>query len=74
MQATLVTDYGALNYIDIGRDSSVGIANHYGWTARESNPGEGRGSSHPSRSVLGPSQPFVQWVQCLFPEGKTAGT
>ena len=33
----------------------------------------GRDFAHPSRPVVGPTQPPVQWVTCLFPAGKAAG-
>jgi hypothetical protein len=48
------------------------------WTIRWPNSarwggGEGEDLPHPSRSVLGPTQPPRQWVSGLFPGGKAAG-
>ena len=53
------------------RDSSVGIAIRYGLDG----PGfESRwGENFRTRSVLGPTQPPIQWVPALFPGGKAAG-
>ena len=59
-----------LAVMKMGRDSSVGIATHYGLDGPgiESRWGEGRGFPHPSTPALGPTQPPVQWVPGL-PQG-----
>jgi hypothetical protein len=47
----------------VGRNSSIGIAT--GWTVRGSNSGGRLDFPHPSRPVLGSTQPSVQWVPGL---------
>jgi hypothetical protein len=42
------------------------------WMVRGSNPGEGRDFPRMSLPTLGPTQPPVQRVPGLFPEGKAA--
>jgi len=72
-----ITRSGALKYIYIyiyvcvcvcvcvcGPGSSVGIATDYALDATGSNP-VGDEIFHPSRPVLGPTQPPVQRVPCL---------
>jgi hypothetical protein len=56
-----------------GRDSSVGIATRYGLDGPGIESRWGRDFPHPSRPALGPTQPPIQWVPGLFPEGKAAG-
>jgi hypothetical protein len=55
----------------VGRDSSVGIATRYGLDGLGIESRWGRDFPQPSRPALGPTQPPVQWVPCLFPRGKT---
>ena len=57
----------------MGRDSSVGIATRYGLEGPGIESQWGRDFPHPSRPVLGPTQPPVQWVPGFFPEGGAAG-
>jgi hypothetical protein len=56
-----------------GQDSAVVIATRYALV----DPGIefqcGRDFSHPSRPVLWPTRPPVQWVAILFPRVKAAG-
>ena len=56
-----------------GRDSSDGTATVY----RVGGPGIesrwGRGFPHPSRKVLSPTRPPIQWILAVFPEGKATG-
>ena len=52
-----------LSYLyTMGRDSSVGIATHYGLDGPGIESRWGRDFPHPSRPALGPTQPPVQWV------------
>jgi hypothetical protein len=46
----------------IGRNSSAGIATRYGLDGPEIELRWGRNFPHPSRLVLGPTQPPRQWV------------
>ena len=59
-------------YLDMGRDSSVGIATRYGLDGPGIESRWGRDFPHPSRPALGPTQPPVQWVPDLS-QGKAAG-
>jgi hypothetical protein len=58
---------------EVGRDSSVGIATHYGLDGPGIESRWGRDFPQPSRRALGPTQPPIQWVPGLFPGGKAAG-
>ena len=51
--------------VEGGRDSSVGIANRYGLDGPGIGSRWGRDFPHPSRPVLGPTQPPVQRVPSL---------
>jgi len=57
----------------VGQDSSVGIATRYGLDGPGIESRWGRDFPRPSRPALGPTQPPIQWVPGLFPEGKAAG-
>ena len=57
----------------MGRDSSVGIATCYGLDSPGMNSGGERDFRHPSRPVLEPTQPPIQWEPVTFPEGDAAG-
>jgi hypothetical protein len=56
-----------------GRDSSVGIATRYGLDGPGIESRWGRNIPQLSRPALGPTQPPIQCVPGLFPEGKAAG-
>jgi len=60
--------------LEVGRDSVVGIATCYGLGGSGIECRWGRDFPHTFRPVLGPSQPPVQCVPCLFPGGKVATT
>jgi hypothetical protein len=49
----------------VDRDSSVGIATRYGLDVPGIKSRWGEDFSHPSRLVLGPTQPSIQWVPGL---------
>jgi hypothetical protein len=49
----------------MGLDISVGIATRYGLDGLGIESRWGRDFPHPSRPVLGPTQPLIQWVPDL---------
>jgi hypothetical protein len=55
-----------------GWDSSVGIATRYGLDGPAIESRLRRDFPHPSRTLLGPTQPPIQWVPGLS-GGKEAG-
>ena len=54
-----------MSQMKMGRDSSVGIATHYGLDGPGIGYQGGRDFPHPSRPALGPTQPPIQWVPGL---------
>ena len=58
---------------NVGRDSSVGIAARYGLDGPGIEFRCGRDTWHPSRTVLGPTQPPVKWTPGIFPKCRAAG-
>ena len=59
--------FNIIRLLNGGTGSSVGIVTDYGLDGPGTNPG-GDEIFRPSRPVLGPIQPPVQWVQVLSPE------
>jgi hypothetical protein len=57
----------AINWYNVGRDSTVGIATRCGLDAPGIESRWGRDFPQPSRPALGSTQPPVQWVTGLFP-------
>ena len=57
----------------VGRDSSVGIATRYGLDGPGIESRWWRDFPQPFRPALGPNQPPVKRLPCLFPRGKAAG-
>jgi hypothetical protein len=53
----------------VGRDTSVGIATRYGLDGPGIECRWGRDFPHPFRPALRPTQPPIQWIPGLFPEG-----
>jgi hypothetical protein len=49
----------------MGQDNSVGIATPYGLEGPGIESRRGQDFPHPSRPVLGPTQPPIQWVPGL---------
>ena len=65
-----------LPWSTVGPDSPVGIATRYGMDDPVSKPGGegvGRDLPHPSKPVLVPSQPPVQWVSGFVLRVKVVG-
>ena len=55
------------------QDSVLGTATRYGLDGPGIKSQWGRDFQHLSTLAMGPTQPPVQWVTGLFPEGKVAG-
>jgi hypothetical protein len=56
----------------VGRDSVDATAIRYGLDGLEIESRWGKDFPHPPRPALGPTQPPIQWVPGLSPEGKAA--
>jgi hypothetical protein len=54
--------YDMYSSLDVGRDSSVGIATRYELDGLGIESRWGRDFPHPSRPALGPTKPPVHWV------------
>jgi hypothetical protein len=57
----------------VGRDGVIGTASRYGMDGPGIGSRWGPDFPRPSRPVLGPTQPPIQWVPGLFSGGKAAG-
>jgi hypothetical protein len=64
--------YYFMTKMDMGWDSSVGIVTCYGLDGPGIESQWGPDFPHPSRLVLGPTQPPLQWVPS-HSQGKAAG-
>ena len=53
-------------------DSICGIATHYGLDDPGIKSRCQQDCQHPTGPALGPTQPPIQWILCLFPGGKVA--
>ena len=63
-----------LHLLYVGQDSVVGIVTRYRLDGLQIKSQRGQDFPHPSRLALGPTQPSVQWITTLFPDGKAAGS
>ena len=66
-------DYYIIHCMLMGRDRVVGTATLYELEGPVLESQWGRGFSHPSRPVLGPTQSPIKTVPVFFPGGKAAG-
>ena len=57
-----ITIFTKLVIKNVGWDSAVGIATHYGLDNPGSNPGGGRDFPHLSRPALVPTHPPIEWL------------